>query len=423
MLSLLEVLGQGLVNLVRSLHPRRLREFGRRMPLYGPLALRAVKRRPLRHLLVGLCLAAGVVVYLTLSAASHGSAVDVAGRTEALRLPADVLAFGLGGEGARPPEDLAWAAPVGGFEVFDRWEALTSAGRRWVVGLAPDSRLWPAGPDGPSPGPGEALVPRRLAEAAGLEPGDLLQVGVETPLGFSGEAFVVAGLFEAHDDLLAESVLVGLEDSLALRDRLGAGPTGPAGPRPDAVAVWVRSGSTLRQTLRRLESYFPEATLWWEGLPAQVSYRAVGGLLSPARVVKTTVLMLAGLGVFNVMLLSLLQRKTQLGVLKALGAEDDEVFHLLFLEGGLVAAGGLVLGLAGGWAVVRALDVSSELLLMLTPSAAAGAVVLAVACFYMASWLPATLCRRATPVQLMAGRRLYLDPHSTCAQCGRCGGF
>ncbi|RJQ04197.1 MAG: ABC transporter permease [Bacillota bacterium] len=132
---------------------------------------------------------------------------------------------------------------------------------------------------------------------------------------------------------------------------------------------------------------------------------------------------MAGLGVFNVMLLTLLQRKVQLGVLKALGSLDEEVFLLLLLEGSFTAAGGTALGLVGGALLVRFVDRTSIVPLSVTTSSVAWALVLAIVSFLLAAWLPATLCRRATPIQLMAGRRLYLNPRSTCAQCGRCGGF
>jgi len=189
------------------------------------------------------------------------------------------------------------------------------------------------------------------------------------------------------------------------------------------MAVWVRDPGDLPTMLGKLRSLYPRADFLWSGLPAATARELVGGFLSPGTVILALVFVLAGLGVFNVMLLSLLQRKNQLGVMKALGSEDDEVFFLLFLEGAFMALGGMVLGLTGGPILVRLLDRASEAPLSLEPSALVWAALLGAVSFYMASWLPATLCRRASPIQLMAGRRLYLDPRSTCAQCGRCGGF
>lgn len=433
MLDYLESLFRGLARVVRSLHPRYLRKFAADFPLYAPLAGRSLRRRSLRHLLIGLCLGAGIVVYLGLSASFHGAAVALAGRAEEMTLPADVLAFGIGAAANRRPDALKWVGQARSYEVFDRWQVVTSAGRLWATGFAPDSRLWPAAGGRGDLLAGQVLLPAAVGAAAGLEPGQTITVGLETPLGFCGREFPVAGFFDPTGELLDDAVVMRLDDLLALRAALAenaavAGgtavvPGGAAAAEPDAVAVWVRDKGDEARLLARVRDLFPKATLWWRGLPADRAYHAVGGFLSPGRLILALVFVLAGLGVFNVMLLSLLQRKTQLGVLKAFGVGDDEVFLLLLLEGLFTAAGGAVLGVAGGLALVSSLNRGSLVALLVTPSAVALALALALVSFYLAAWLPATLCRRASPVQLMAGRRLYLNPRSTCAQCGRCGGF
>lgn len=255
-----------------------------------------------------------------------------------------------------------------------------------------------------------------------------LDIGAMTAHGYSGASFAVSGSFERDDNLFGEALLMPLESLQALLPSLG--PTGqPVGGTPGVsqqsagLAVWVRAGSSARDAIADLRELLPGASVLWSGTSSELGARLIGGFLSPNTVILGLVFALAGLSVFNVMLLSLLQRKTQLGALKALGLDDDEVFTLLVLEGGLTALAGAVLGLVGGAALVRLLDATAEMPLHLTPASLVWAGVLAVATFYLATWLPATLCRRAMPIQLMVGRRLYLNPRSTCAQCGRCGGF
>ncbi len=419
-----------LAGVVRAFGPQNLRKVAARVPLYAPLATRSLRRRLLRNLLVGLCLGAGIIVYLGLAASFRGAAVDVAGKTENLVLPADVLVFGTRLRGGQPLKSLKFVSQARASEVFDRWQAETSLGTRWVLGLAGDSRLWAGLGDTTPSGPGEVLVPSSLAEPGRLQPGSTVHIGLVGPSGFSGRGFRVAGIFGADGatELFRDTVVVRLEDLLSLRGELEAVvPVGrgqsPASEGPNSVAIWERDPGDRRRLVGRVRGLFPGATMWWPELPAHEAYRAVGGVLSPGNLVLILVFVLAGLGVFNVMLLSLLQRKVQLGVLKALGAEDDEVFLLLVLEGSFLAAGGTLLGLLGGVGLVRILDRASQVPLVLTGSSLVWAVALAVASFYLAAWLPATLCRRARPTQLMAGRRLYLNPRSTCAQCGRCGGF
>jgi putative ABC transport system permease protein len=278
-------------------------------------------------------------------------------------------------------------------------------------------------------GPGEVFLPDGLA-AGQLRVGDSVSFGATGPAGFAGRQYRVSGVFgtASSDALLGEAVVMPLDELLDLRQALAA-PTGPetavrpALAGPNSFAVWQRDPGDLEGLRRRVATLFPDATLWWAGLPASRAYQSVGGFLSPGNLVLALTFVLAGLGVFNVMLLSLLQRKVQLGVLKALGAENDEVFLLLLLEGSFMAVGGTLLGLGGGLALVRLLDRASLVPLHLTVGILLWALALAATSFLLAAWLPATLCRRASPIQLMAGRRLYVNPRSTCAQCGRCGGF
>lgn len=438
-MGFLDFLGSALANLGRSLHPRELRRFAAELPVLGPLAVRSLRRRWLRQFLVALSLAAGIMVYITLAASAQGAAADFTGRVEPLALPADIIALfrstspdDLG----RLLETLEWRASIAEVEVFHRLEAATSAGRRPVIGLEAGSRLWPEPVSGTLPPAGQVLVPQYLGDAvAPAEPGQWpgpggrFEVGQMTRYGFSGQSFPVAGTFAVDDDLLAEAVLMPMVTFTALGDLLGAGSAagGSAAVGPSemltGLAVRVRSGSNVADAVRDLERLLPGATLLWSGTSSDFGSRLIGGFLSPNAVILGLVFALAGLAVFNVMLLSLLQRKTQIGALKALGFDDDAVFRLLVVEGGLTALGGALLGLTGGVMLVRALNATADMPLYLAPASLAWAVVLAVGAFYLATWLPATLCRRAMPIQLMVGRRLYLNPRSTCAQCGRCGGF
>lgn len=431
MIDWIGALFRGLVSFVMAFRPRNLRQFASRVPLYGPLALRSMRRRPVRSLLVGLCLGAGIVVYLGLAGSFHGAAAEVAGGTANLAVPADVVVLGTKAPGAEPVEALRQVVTARSYEVFDHWRAETSLGTLPVVGLSDDGFLRAGLGDGAArPGPGQALVPASRAAAASLVPGGTVRVGSIGPAGYVGGSFTMAAAYDeaAAGDLFRGAIVLRLDDLLALRARVEAVTGLPPGESaasagPNSVAIWQRDPGDRARLLDRVREMFPEATILWPEFPASAAYRAVGGFLSPGRIILALVFVMAGLGVFNVMLLSLLQRKVQMGVLKALGAEDEEVFQLLFLEGSLTAAGGVAVGLGGGVALVRLLDKASQISLALSASSLVWAVVLAVISFLLAAWLPATLCRRAQAIQLVSGRRLYLNPRSTCAQCGRCGGF
>jgi hypothetical protein len=429
MMGFLEAVFRGLARLGIALHPRAIVATIRKAPLYAPLAVRSVRRRLIRHLLVGLSLGAGIVVFLGLAASFGGAASGAADRTRDMVLPAEVVVLGLGPVAGRAVDDLRWVAQAEDFETFDRWQAVSSAGQLWVVGLTPGGRLWRGlGLDRPADAE-EVFLPTSLATGR-LAVGGVIRLGILGPGGFVGREYRIAAVFEtaSADALLGETVVMNLDALIDLRRSL-APETGPAPAEesvlsgPNSVAVWQRDVGDLDRLRSRVATLFPQATIWWAGFPASQALRYVGGFLSPGNLVLAFTFVLAGLGVFNVMLLSLLQRKVQLGVLKALGAEDDEVFLLLLLEGAFMAIGGTFLGLGGGFGLVGYLDRASQIPLEITAGNLIWAIALAAVSFIAAAWLPATLCRRASPIQLMSGRRLYVNPRSTCAQCGRCGGF
>ncbi len=65
-------------------------------------------------------------------------------------------------------------------------------------------------------------------------------------------------------------------------------------------------------------------------------------------------LAVAGVGIMNVMLVSVTERRAEIGLLKALGAQDRQVLVAFLTEAVLLAAAGGVVGLALGAAAIRA---------------------------------------------------------------------
>ncbi len=113
-------------------------------------------------------------------------------------------------------------------------------------------------------------------------------------------------------------------------------------------------------------------------------------------------LLLAALGLYGVMAYSVSQRRREIGIRMALGAQRGAV-QLQFLRQGLkLALLGVVLGLAGALALTQVL---THLLFEVTPRdpiTFIGVAVLLVAVAVLACWLPA---RRATEVSPMEALR------------------
>lgn len=113
-------------------------------------------------------------------------------------------------------------------------------------------------------------------------------------------------------------------------------------------------------------------------------------------------LLLSALGIYGVMAYTTGQRRQEIGIRMALGAQSTDVLRLVVGQGMRLVAIGLGLGLLGAWLLSRAL--SSQLygvtpqdpVTYLTVAGLLGTVALT------ASWLPA---RRATRVDPMLSLR------------------
>jgi putative ABC transport system permease protein len=67
--------------------------------------------------------------------------------------------------------------------------------------------------------------------------------------------------------------------------------------------------------------------------------------------VAAVALAVAGLGIINTMLMSVLERTHEIGVMKALGARDSHVLGLFLMEGALTGAAGALVGLVAAWLI------------------------------------------------------------------------
>src|SRR5271167_2719038 len=74
-------------------------------------------------------------------------------------------------------------------------------------------------------------------------------------------------------------------------------------------------------------------------------------------------LTVASLGIINTLVMAILERRREIGILKALGAADRDVRRLFFAEAGAMGLLGGVLGVGLGWAIGRALTFATNVYL------------------------------------------------------------
>jgi putative ABC transport system permease protein len=121
-------------------------------------------------------------------------------------------------------------------------------------------------------------------------------------------------------------------------------------------------------------------------------------------------LSVAALGIANTMLMSVLERTHEIGLMKAVGARDSDVLMLFLMEGALVGAAGALLGLLASWLVSFPGDkVAYWLVAKETPMRLEGSV------FLFPPWLvfgvPVLVCLMATVAAVYPARAAArIDP-------------
>jgi putative ABC transport system permease protein len=112
-------------------------------------------------------------------------------------------------------------------------------------------------------------------------------------------------------------------------------------------------------------------------------------------------LLVGGIGVMNIMLVSVTERTSEIGLRKALGATPADLFRQFVIEAGtLTAVGGLLgvgTGLAAGYVVPRAANIAVHI----TPLPVAVAVAVAVVVGLVFGVYPALRAARLAPIEAL----------------------
>ena len=123
-------------------------------------------------------------------------------------------------------------------------------------------------------------------------------------------------------------------------------------------------------------------------------------------------LAVATLAIINTLVMAVLERRREIGVMKAIGASDGDVKRLFFAEAGAMGFFGGLLGIALGFAIGKAINVGtgiylhrhqlpSEAVWILPPWLIGAAIAFSIVVSLLAGLYPASRAARLDPVQTL----------------------
>jgi putative ABC transport system permease protein len=123
-------------------------------------------------------------------------------------------------------------------------------------------------------------------------------------------------------------------------------------------------------------------------------------------------LAVASIGIVNTLVMAILERRREIGIMKAIGASDADVKRLFFAEAGAMGVLGGMVGVLLGWAIGQAINLGTNIYLKrqsLPPEhfwavpwwLVAGAIVFAFLVSLVSGLYPAARAARLDPVQAL----------------------
>ena len=242
-------------------------------------------------------------------------------------------------------------------------------------------------------GPGESVIGRELADDLGLRVGDRFSLVTGTVT----ESLRVTALVDLGvRDLNRRTVIVPLRAAQSLLGLPGGATT------LDLALVDVWAAQALTDELERRYPYKVES---WQEANAQLVSALNAQSVSTA-LIRGVVMIVVVLGIASVLVVSVVQKRREIGILRAMGATQGQVLRVFLLQGAIVGASGSTLGVLLAallvWlfsTFVRGSDGLPLFTIALAPGLALRIAALATLCGVLAAVAPARRAAALDPAQ------------------------
>lgn len=242
-------------------------------------------------------------------------------------------------------------------------------------------------------GPLDIVIGTELARDLGASVGDKFRLA--TAFG-ANTTLTVIGIFDFGNKGANErNVYVALRSAQNLLDLVGGA---------SAIDVKVRdpfAAETIAQTIRagtdqQVESWIVTNAQFFTAMRAQILTNTL---------IRLFVGLTVALGIASVLVVSVIQKQKEIGILRAMGASRGQVLRVFLIQGGTMALAGSVLGSALAWTfllawreLARNPDGTLMFIVEIQPSLFAYAMITATLVGILAAVTPARRAARLDPV-------------------------
>lgn len=240
----------------------------------------------------------------------------------------------------------------------------------------------------------QALIGIELAKDLGVGLGD--RIGVQTASGVT-ETLEIRGVFDMQNrDLNRRWVFVSLKLGQTLLDLPGGV------SQIDATVSDLFGAQAVADRLRARTGLTVDS--WMQtnaGLLAALSNQAVSNNL-----IRSFVIVIVALGISSVLVVSVVQKQREIGILRAMGTSRRRIMGIFLLQGGLVGLVGSLLGSALAWSLLQIFsriyknaEGANLFQPQLDPALVGLASLVAIGVGLLAALVPARRAARMDPVQ------------------------
>jgi len=369
-----------------------------------------------RSLLTIFAVSLGVAVVVAIDLAGDAAAGSFRSSMESLTGEADLEVTAVGGldeailgELVSLPYPLAYSARVEGYAVHGPDGAVVPV---FGLDLLGDATLASASPPGSFEFSG-VISDQSAWVGAGLgaRRDETLQLQVDDRI----HEFRVQGVLEAEGFAgvsVRNVVILDIATAQRVFGRMGL---------LDRIQIHLPDDEAASDWRERLEEHLPRGVqLAVAGARLEQNQKMLGAFRWNLRILSWLSLIVGAFLIYNTIAVSVVRRRTEIGILRALGASRNLVRWAFLAEAALLGAAGTVLGVAAGrWMAEGAVQLMSLTVqtlyvtsapgeLALTPVRLLGAAAAGVGVALLAAWLPASEAAGVSPSEAMArGRNDY----------------